>query len=81
MFGCVRSAFGLHRIDWAGEFGVNFYLSHGDWIRLLRANGFELEDLVEVRPPEDATSRYSFVDLAWARRWPCEEVWKTRKRP
>jgi hypothetical protein len=49
------------------------------WIRLLRRSGFEVEDLVEVRPPAHATTRHPFVTLDWARRWPCEEVWKARK--
>jgi hypothetical protein len=53
--------------------------SHGDWIRLLRTSGFDLEDLVEVRPPAGARTRYPFVTLDWAREWPCEEVWKARK--
>jgi hypothetical protein len=48
-------------------------------IRLLRNSGFVVEDLIEVRPPEDATTRYPFVTLEWSRRWPCEEVWKARK--
>jgi len=26
-----------------------FHLSHGDWTRLLRRSGFEVEDLVEIR--------------------------------
>ncbi len=34
----------------AGEPSVEFHLGYGDWIRLLRANGFEVEDLIEVRP-------------------------------
>jgi len=59
---------------------VEFHLGHGDWIRLLRANGFEVTDLIEVRPAEDATTRYPFVTVDWARRWPCEEVWKARQR-
>ena len=59
---------------------VEFHLGHGDWIRLLRASGFEVEDLVEVQPPDGSTTRYPFVTLEWARRWPCEEVWKARKR-
>ncbi len=46
-------------------------------IRLLRANGLEVENLVEVRPSEDATTRYPFVTLEWSRRWPCEEVWRS----
>lgn len=75
-----RSAFGVHRVEWSSDGGVEFHLSHGDWIRLLRRSGFELEDLVEVRPPATATTRYPFVTLEWARQWPCEEVWKVRRR-
>jgi SAM-dependent methyltransferase len=76
----IRDYFGLHRIEWPNEDGVEFHLGYGDWIRLLRENGFEVEDLIEVKPPEDATSTYTFVSLGWARRWPSEEVWKARKR-
>ena len=76
----LRPAFGMHRVEWPGDPGVEFHLSHGDWIRLLRRCGFEIEDLVEVRPGADATTRYPFVNLEWARQWPCEEVWKVRKR-
>ncbi len=76
----LRPAFGMYRVAWPGDPGVEFHLSHGDWIRLLRESGFEIEDLVEIRPPEGATTRYPFVALEWARQWPCEEVWKARKR-
>ena len=76
----LRPAFGMYRMEWPGDPGIEFHLSHGDWIRLLRQSGFEIEDLVEVRPSETATSRYPFVTLEWARRWPCEEVWKVSKR-
>ncbi len=75
----LRPAFGSYRMEWPGDPGVEFHLSHGDWLRLLRGSGFEVEDLVEVRPPADATTRYPFVTLDWARQWPCEEVWKARK--
>ena len=74
-----RSAFGMGRTEWAFETGVEFHLSHGDWIRVLRKNGFIVEDLLEVRAPENASTRYSFVDIGWARQWPSEEVWKVRK--
>jgi SAM-dependent methyltransferase len=77
----LRPAFGMYRVEWPGDLGVEFHLSHSDWIRLLRASGFEIEDLVELRPAADATTRYPFVTLEWARQWPCEEVWKARKRP
>jgi SAM-dependent methyltransferase len=76
----LREAFGMHRLAWSSSTEVEFHLPHGEWIRLLRANGFEVEELIEVRPPEDATSRYPFVPLDWARRWPCEEAWKARRR-
>jgi SAM-dependent methyltransferase len=74
-----RDYFGMHRFVWPDDPAIEFHLGYGDWIRLLRANGFEVEDLREVRPPENATTRYPFVTLEWARRWPCEEVWKARK--
>ncbi len=77
----VRDYFGLHRIAWPGEEeGVEFHLGYGDWIRLLRANGFHVEDLVELRAPASATMSFSFVTAEWARRWPSEEVWVARKR-
>ena len=75
----LRSAFGISRIEWPDDPGVEFHLSHGDWIRLLRRSGFEVEDLLELRPGVDATTRYPFVTLEWSREWPCEEVWKARR--
>ncbi|MBK9179355.1 MAG: methyltransferase domain-containing protein [Acidimicrobiales bacterium] len=71
---------GMHRFEWPDDPAVEFHLSHGDMLRLLRASGFEVEDLVEVYPPEGATTRYPFVTREWAEQWPCEEVWKARKR-
>jgi SAM-dependent methyltransferase len=76
----LRPAFGLYKIEWPSDPGVEFHLSHGDWIRLLRGAGFEIEDLIEIRPDARATSRYDFVTPEWARQWPSEEVWKARKR-
>lgn len=75
-----RDYFGLHRFEWPDSEGaVEFHLGYGDWIRLLRANEFEVENLIELRPSENAKTRYPFVDLEWARRWPSEEVWVARK--
>ena len=76
----LRPGFGVYRIEWPGDSGVEFQLAHGDWIRLLRRSGFEIEDLIELRPQPEATTRYPFVTLEWSRHWPCEEVWKVRKR-
>jgi len=75
----LRSSFGLHRIEWPGEVGVEFHLSHGNWIRLLRKSGFEIEDLIEVQAPKGATTRYPFVTPEWAHLWPSEEIWKARR--
>jgi len=76
----LHDYFGMHRFEWPDDPGIEFHLGYGDWIRLLRSNGFDVEDLVEVRPPEGATTRNTLVTLEWSRRWPCEEVWKARKR-
>jgi len=57
-----------------------YQLPYGEWIRLARAAGFEVEDLIELRPPEEATSTYDLVSAEWARRWPAEHIWKLRRR-
>ena len=76
-----RPMFGMGRIQWPGP-GTEYHRSPGSWIALLRANGFEVEDLVEVRPPADAVthSYYDDIPVDWARRWPAEEIWVARKR-
>src|SRR5579871_2518277 len=75
-----RNYFGMHRFEWQeGDNSVEFHLGYGDWIRLLRSNNFEVENLIELRPPEGATTRYPFVNADWARRWPSEEIWIARK--
>jgi hypothetical protein len=76
----LRPQFGMHREEWPDSDSVEFHLSHGDWIGLLRANGFEIEELLELRPAEGTTTHYDFVTTEWARNWPSEEVWKARKR-
>ena len=64
----------------AGDGSVEFHLPHGEMIALLRKSGFEVEELIEVRPPGGSTTRFSQIDLEWAQRWPVEEVWRARKR-
>jgi len=76
----IRDYFGMHRFTWPDDPGIEFHLGYGDWIRLFRANGFEVEDLIEVRPSEDSTTRHPQATLEWSRRWPCEEIWKVRKK-
>jgi SAM-dependent methyltransferase len=76
----LRAQRGLHRLEWSEDKSVNFALGHGDWIRLLRATGFEIENLVELYPAEGATTDFPYVTPEWARQWPTEEVWIARKR-
>jgi SAM-dependent methyltransferase len=77
-----RPQFGMYRLDWP-EGGVEYHLGHGDWVRLLRANGFEILDLIELQAPAEAATheRYDYVSADWARQWPAEEIWRARLLP
>ncbi len=75
----VRDSFGSMRVEFPADDTVEFHLTHGRWLKVLRAHGFELEDLIEIRPPEKATPRFEFASLEWARRWPSEEIWVARR--
>jgi SAM-dependent methyltransferase len=75
----VRDYFARYAVEFAADDAVEFHLGHGDWVRILRANGFALENLIEVRPPSGAKPRYNFVSTEWAQRWPSEDVWVVRK--
>jgi len=75
----LRPQRGLHKTPWP-EGAIDFHLGHGDMIRLLRANGFEVEDLIEIYAPEGAAdSSYAYAPAEWSRKWPVEEVWKARR--
>jgi SAM-dependent methyltransferase len=78
-----RPQFGAYRIQWPGETGIEYHLPHGEWISLLRANGFEIERLIELQAPPDATKPeyYDYVTPEWARQWPAEEIWVARLTP
>ncbi|HEX6263999.1 MAG TPA: hypothetical protein VF036_01820, partial [Actinomycetota bacterium] len=59
---------------------TEFQLTYGDWIRLFRANGLLIENLIELRPDADATTTYDdYASLEWARAFPAEHIWKVRK--
>ena len=77
-----RPYFGLHRLEWPDADGIEFQLTHGEWVAVLRDAGLEVEALVEVRAPDDAETHpyYSHVPAEWARQWPNEEIWVARKR-
>jgi ubiquinone/menaquinone biosynthesis C-methylase UbiE len=55
-----RPYFGMQRFEWR-DGSVNFYLSHGDWIRLLRSNDFEIHDMIEIQAPAGATTSFPIV--------------------
>jgi len=76
----LRPYHGLHRLDWP-EGTTEFNLGYGDTIRLLRGNGFEVEQLIEVQAPPDAETHpvYNYVSAEWARDWPSEEIWVARR--
>jgi SAM-dependent methyltransferase len=78
----LRSHADLGRIEWPGEDeGVNYHLTHGEMIRVLTQNGFQVEALHERLAPESTTEHeyYDFIPAAWARRWPAEEIWVARR--
>jgi SAM-dependent methyltransferase len=75
----LRPYFGMHRFEFPDDEAVEFHLPHGELIALLRANGLQVEELIEVRPPEGSTTRYPQTSLEWSRKWPCEEAWRARK--
>jgi SAM-dependent methyltransferase len=71
---------GLHRLDWEEDGTTEFQLGHSEWVRLLRANEFEIVDLVELYAT-DTTPEHTYYmwSRAWAERWPWEEIWRARK--
>jgi hypothetical protein len=74
-----RPYFGMRRFEYNDGL-VEYQLPYGEWIALFRRNGLVVEDLIEIRPPEQATTTYpEYVPLEWARRWPAENIWKVRK--
>jgi SAM-dependent methyltransferase len=74
-----RSYFELGRAP-EGDGAATYELNDGDWIRLLRANGFAIEALIELRPPEGATTTYTdYIPYEWARSWAAEHLWRVRK--
>lgn len=76
----VRSHFRPARTTWPAGDSVEFHPTHGEWVRLFRDAGFEIEALLEPQIPEGATTAYAWATYEWGRRWPIEEIWKVRKR-
>jgi SAM-dependent methyltransferase len=61
------------------ETSVGFQLPYGEWLELFRRSGLRVEDLLEPRPGEDATTTYDDWEADWCRRWPGENIWRVRK--
>lgn len=77
-----RDWFGMHRFDWrhapVDPGGVEFNLGLADWLRLFRDVGFVVDDHRELRAPEGDDEVRFYARRSWARRFPCEQVWKLR---
>jgi ubiquinone/menaquinone biosynthesis C-methylase UbiE len=70
--------FNEHRADDGSS--VCFSLPYGEWIALFRRNGFTIESLVELRPPDGAKTSYGdFVTREWATSWPAEQIWRVTR--
>jgi SAM-dependent methyltransferase len=76
-----RPYFGLHSIQWTPDEGIEFQLTYGEWIRVLREARFVIERLIELQTPADARRHvfYSDHDPEWSRKWPEEEIWVASK--
>ena len=71
-----RAPADVRRVQWPGG-GVEFHPGHGDWVRVLRANGFVVDALHELLAPAGAAAPgyYEIVTREWAQRWPAEDLW------
>jgi hypothetical protein len=87
----VRPYFHDPKYTWPDETSVEFHLTHGATIDLLRSAGFEVERLVEIQAPEQPMEGgggalpyeevpFGLATREWARKWPTEEAWVARKR-
>jgi len=72
----------VRRVRWP-EGGVEFHPSHGDWLRVLRTNGFVVEALHELYAPDDGVTHryYEIVTAEWAKQWPVEDLWVASLAP
>jgi SAM-dependent methyltransferase len=76
----VRPQRGLHALSWPDEEGIEFHIPHGEWISVLRRHGFTVTGLHELYAPEGAgPTRFEFVTVEWAHKWPVEEIWTAVK--
>jgi ubiquinone/menaquinone biosynthesis C-methylase UbiE len=78
----VRPLRGMNKIEWPDTHEVEFHLPAGPLIDLLHESGFAVDRLVELYAPDSAKTHryYKWVTAEWAKQWPHEELWMTRKR-
>jgi SAM-dependent methyltransferase len=72
----LRPQHALARITWPGG-GTEHHPSHGEWLRIMRSEGFVVDALHELVVPA-GTSGPEFYEIAsaeWAARWPAEDLW------
>jgi SAM-dependent methyltransferase len=75
----LRPQRNFNRVHWPGG-GIEFHPSHGDWIRVLRENGFCIEALHELYAPAMSSDPdyYDIASARWASQWPVEDLWVAR---
>ena len=72
--------FGMLRFGEDDTGAASYTLGYGEWIRVFRSNGLQVEDLIELRARDDRPSPYWPSDPPdWHRHWPAEMLWVTRK--
>ena len=70
----------LGKMTWPDTGEIEFHVPAGELTDILRAAGFGIERLLELYAPDDATTHeyYKYVSADWAKKWPAEEIWRTR---
>jgi SAM-dependent methyltransferase len=73
----ARDQRGLRVVTYPDDEGIEFHLPHGEWIATLGRHGFTVTALHELYAPAGATpTRFDWITVEWARRWPVEELWR-----
>src|SRR6201986_4344173 len=63
----LRPLFGMHRVEWPVADSLEFPLPAGRMMELLGESGFQVEELIEVRPWPDAPPTRAHTSLEGAR--------------
>ena len=82
-----RPYFNIHKTDWrhveVDPGGIEFNLTHSDWLRLFRDTGFKVINYLELQAPAGVSDIEFSTPRKWAEKWPSEQVWqlKSLKEP